>query len=145
MTAEVVDVEPSTLIAAVGTAAHGEIPQVMIGLLDQVWPYIRANGIAPDHNVVIYREQGTQITAGVRVPDDTSAPPAPLVRVATPGGRAAHLRHVGPYSAIPSSVQALFASCAEQGLKVVEPMWEVYGDHDDDESKLVTDLYVSLA
>jgi effector-binding domain-containing protein len=142
---DIVEVTPSTLIAAVGTAAHGEIPKVMIGLLDQVWPYIRGNGIAPDHNVVIYRDEGTHLTAGVRVPDDTPEPPAPLVRATTPGGRAAHLRHVGPYSAIPSSVQELFASCAEQGLEVAEPMWEVYGDHTDDESKLVTDLYVSLA
>ena len=145
MTAEIVDVVPFTLIAAVGTAAHGEIPQVMIGLLDQVWPYIRSNGIEPDHNVVIYRNQGADLTAGVRVPDHTPEPPAPLVLAVTPGGRAAHLRHVGSYSAIPSSVQQLFASCAEQGLEVVEPMWEVYGDHNDDESKLVTDLYVSLA
>lgn len=116
----------------------------MIGLLDQVWPHIRSAGIAPGHNVVLYRNQGADLTAGVQVPDDTPDPPAPLIRATTPGGRAAHLRYVGPYSGIPGAVQQLFAECAEQGLEVVEPMWEVYGDHDDDESKLVTDLYVSL-
>jgi hypothetical protein len=71
VTPEIVDVASSTLIAATGTAPHGEIPTVMIGLLDEVWPYIRSNGIPADHNV-------------------------------------------GPYRDIPSSVQRLFAWCAEQ-------------------------------
>src|SRR5437868_15429069 len=99
----------------------------MLGLLDQVWPFIRGNGIAPDHNVVIYRNQGAELTAGVRVANDTPAPPAPLILATTPGGRAVHFRHVGPYSGIPSSVQQLFGWCASEGIEVVEPMWEVYG------------------
>ena len=49
---------------------------------------------------------------------------------------------VQPFTLIPTSVQALFGWCGEQGHAIAEPSWEVYGDWDEDESKLVTDLYV---
>lgn len=146
MTPEIVDVEASTVLAAVGIAKdHSEIPALIPQLLDRAWAQIRGTNVeGAGHNVVIYRNQGSQLTAGVQVPADTPEPPAPLVLGGIPAGRAAHVRHVGPYSTIPESVQRLFAWCGEHGHTVVEPSWEVYGDWDEDESKLVTDIYVAV-
>ena len=146
MTPEVVEIEAGTVLAAVGIARQrGEIPGLIPQLLDRVWAQIRGTNVeGTGHNVVIYRNGGTQLTAGVQVPDDTPEPPAPLVLAGIPAGRAAHVRHFGPYSKIPESMQRLFGWCAEHGHAVVEPTWEVYADWDEDESKLVTDLYVAV-
>ncbi len=142
---ELVDVDPMTFIASVGTVDdHTGIPPMIIKLLDEVWAHIRDSQIEDHgHNIVLYRNHGNELTAGVQVPDDTPEPPAPLVLSATPGGRAARLRHVGPYSTIPQSVQTLFEWCNENGHEVAEPSWEVYGDWEEDESKLVTDIHVT--
>jgi hypothetical protein len=147
VTAEIVDVAPCTILAAVGTVAdHSQVPERLLQLLDQAWAYIRGSNVeGTGHNVVVYRIQGSELTGGVQVADDTPEPPAPLVLAAVPGGRVAHVRHVGPYHQIPQSVQKLFAWCGEHNHAVAEPMWEVYGDWTDDESQLVTDLYVALA
>jgi effector-binding domain-containing protein len=143
VTPELVDVDPSTLIAAVGTALdHTQIPALIPQLLDQVWAHIRGHDIEHGHNVIVYRNHGQELTGGVQVPGDTAEPRAPLILTSTPAGRAAHLRHVGPYSQIPKSTQQLFGWCGEHGHAVAEPSWEVYGDWEEDESKLVTDLYV---
>lgn len=141
---ELVDVEATTVLAAVGIAKdHGEIPGLITDLLDRAWAQIRGTNVeGTGHNVVIYRNQGTQLSAGVQVPDDTPEPPAPLILAGTPAGRAAHLRHIGPYAKIPDSIRRLFAWCAEQGHTPLEPTWEVYGDWQDDETQLVTDIYV---
>lgn len=145
--AELVDVDARTVVAAVGEITKDNtIQQLFPKLLDRVWAHIRGTDVeGADHNVLIYRNHGTELTAGVRVPDDTSAPPAPLILTATPSGRVAHLRHVGSYTGLPASVEALFAWCADNGIEVAEPSWEVYGDWEEDESKLVTDIYVVAA
>jgi effector-binding domain-containing protein len=136
-----------TVLATVGTVAdHSGIPALIPQLLDHVWAHIRGHNIeGHGHNVVMYRNHGNELTAGVEVPSDTPEPPAPLVLATTPRGRAVCVRHVGPYSGIPQAVQQLFAFCGEQHLEPVEPTWEVYGDWNEDESKLVTDIYVSIA
>lgn len=146
VTPEIVAVEPFTLIAAVGTVAdHSEIPAMITQLLDQVWAHIRGHNIeGTGHNVIVYRNEGTELTGGVQVPDDTPEPAAPLVLASTPGGRAVRLRHVGPYARIPESIQVLFGWCADNQVPIVEPTWEIYGDWDDDETKLVTDLHVAV-
>lgn len=59
-------------------------------------------------------------------------------------GRAAHTTHVGPYSGIPAATDALNAWCAQQRLPLAGVGWEVYGDWNDDASKLVTDIYFRL-
>lgn len=141
------EVEPTMILAAVGTVTdHGGIPTLLVSLLDQAWAHIRGSGLeGAGHNVVIYRNQGNELTGGVQVPADTPEPAAPLVLATTPGGTAATLRHIGPYAQIPQSVQRLFGWCGENGHPVTEPMWEVYGDWEEDETKAVTDLFVSIA
>ncbi len=136
-----------TLIAAVGTVTdHSGIPAKIPELLDHVWAHVRGHNIeGAGHNVVMYRDMGNELTAGVVLPDDVAEPPAPLVLTNTPSGRAVTVRHVGPYSGIPEKVMALFAFCNENDLTPLEPSWEIYGDGNDDESKLVTDIYLSIA
>ena len=59
-------------------------------------------------------------------------------------GRAAHTRHRGAYSGLPEANDRLHEWCVQQALHLAGVSWEVYGDWHEDESRLVTDIYVRL-
>jgi effector-binding domain-containing protein len=72
-------------------------------------------------------------------------PVGEVVPSALPAGRAAHFLLVGPYDGIPGAWQTLFAWCSEKGLKLAGINWEIYGDWNDDPSKLETSMHALLA
>lgn len=72
-------------------------------------------------------------------------PVGEVVPSALPAGRTAHFLHMGSYEGIPGAWQTLFTWCAEENLKLADINWEIYGDWNDDSSKLETSMHALLA
>ncbi len=68
-----------------------------------------------------------------------------MKRVTLGAGRAARALHVGPYSELHRTYSELHAWCRREGLRLASQSWEIYGDWQDDPSKLETELYLRLA
>ena len=141
---ELVDVQSQTLAAIKGRIAMSDIPAAILPMMDQVWAFIREQGIdGHGHNVWLYRNLGNgamDVEIGVQM----SAPFTPqgdVVAVEMPAGKAAHSVHSGDYSQMGKTHGALMAWCAEQGHQLAGVGWEVYGDWHEDPAKLRTDVY----
>jgi effector-binding domain-containing protein len=64
-----------------------------------------------------------------------------------PGGRAAVLRHVGPFSGLRDACEALQRWAAERGEPAAGPFWESYVTNpreEPDSSKWVTEIFLPL-
>jgi effector-binding domain-containing protein len=110
--------------------------------------YLRAHGIkSGGHNVVVYFDEGRP-EFRVEIGADVFAPFAGsdgVVCSATPGGRVATTRHIGPYSRLAEAHSALRAWCREARHSFTGVSWEVYGHWNDDPAKLETDVFYQLA
>jgi effector-binding domain-containing protein len=103
------------LMAIHDQAKGGELPRKIIGNLDKVWSYLRANGASTGHNVVVYRDfdraSGVMaIEVGVQV---ESALPGngEIVPLSTPGGLVVTTVHLGPYDKLGDASSALHEFC----------------------------------
>jgi effector-binding domain-containing protein len=127
-----------------GSASPRELGVRIIGLLDQVWPVLRGQGVATGHNVVVYfGGSPLAIAAGVEVFSPFVA--TDLVRpFATPAGDAVTAVHRGPYPEIRDAYDAIERWLAANGRRAAGPSWEVYGDPGDDPAQLRTDVFFFL-
>ncbi|MCX7063563.1 MAG: hypothetical protein NT024_03125 [Proteobacteria bacterium] len=129
-------------------AKQAAIPALFPGMLDTVDKWLRDSGVAATgDNYALYDRfspDGMRVRIGFPVAarfNDTEA----VKCAALAPGRAAHVRHTGPYSGLPAAHSALNAWCTQQAHQLAGVSWEVYGDWCDDQSKLVTDLYFRLS
>ena len=58
-----------------------------------------------------------------------------------PGGTAATLVHIGPYGQLKASHLAVIEWSRKNGHRLAGVSWEIYGDWDDDSTKLRTDIF----
>jgi effector-binding domain-containing protein len=134
------------LMAVHDLAREGELSQKIIGNLDKVWTYLRANGAKTDHNVVVYRDfdRATGVkTIDVGVQVESALPGnGAIVPVTTPGGLVVTTVHLGPYDKLGDASSALHEFCRTHDHPIAGPTWEEYGDWNDDSSKLRTDVLV---
>lgn len=145
---DIVSVEPVTLAVTEAFTKQSEIPARIRGLLDIVYGWRRESGVdQTGHNYAIYDQfsaDGMRMRVGFPVSQhfpDT----AQVHCVEFEGGRAAHITHRGPYSELAAAHQQLNEWCAQRSLKRAGESWEVYGDWNEDESQLETDIYIRLA
>jgi len=141
-TVEIIEAEPRHLAAVEQQFSFREVPTRLLSVLDQVWAFVRANGLTHGHNVVLYDEHGMTV-AGVEVP-----PPLPsnerVRAVSTPTGRVATTAHFGEYSDLGPAHQAIFDYCQTNGLPMTRTHWEVYGDWSPDPATRRTDVFYLL-
>jgi effector-binding domain-containing protein len=148
---DVVDVVPTVLAVRDGAATIAELSTTILRLLDDVWAFIREAGdLDPGHNVVVYRGDPSAgpapIEVGVQVSRRFEPPPSSAVRCSElPAGRAAHVKHIGPYDAMAPAYAAIAVWARDGGHEFARGSWEVYGDWTDDPAQLETDIYVLLA
>lgn len=141
---------PERQLMAIHDQAKGrELPQKIVGNLDKVWAYVRANGMKAEHNVVVYREfdraTGVMLIAvGVQV--EAALPGnGVVVPMVTPGGLVATTVHLGPYDKLGDASRALHDFCKTHDHPIIGPTWEQYGDWSEDVSKLRTDVFALIA
>ena len=125
---------------------QADLPATIGRSLDLVWAFLRSSDLVTNHNVVVYRgdlaaEGGGLVEVGVQVDrpfDDAGAPDGVRCRE-LPAATVARAVHVGPYHRMGETHDAIRAWCAEHGHELDGLSWEVYGDWDDDVTKLETD------
>jgi len=134
-------------IAAIrSTTGHSELSSEIRRLLDIVWPALRAQNVRTDHNVVVYHGldgAALAIEAGVEVLTEF-VDRDPVRNSRTPEGEVVWTAHHGDYSQLRSAYQALERWCADSGRQASGVSWEIYGDWEEDPSKLRTDVYLLL-
>ncbi|RBI83606.1 hypothetical protein DRV85_14750 [Rhodosalinus halophilus] len=131
--------DPSEISAAMGSA-FGEVMGVM-----------QREGIAPAGPPLSvyydYDPARLSFRAGVFVSEEDAARPAEGVSSdRTPGGKALHFTHVGPYATLRDDYGEMMAWVERQGLTLVAPTWEVYVDDPETvpEAELRTEVWSAL-
>jgi hypothetical protein len=142
----------STFSAVLLAVAQEDMPQSQIpfrirGLFDAVYSWARSAPVRQvGHNYAIY-EKGVNADLLVRAGFPVSGPfPdfGPVKCLELCGGGVAHITHVGPYTELRRSYAALEGWCHKQGITLGGQSWEVYGDWQEDQSKLETEIYFRL-
>jgi effector-binding domain-containing protein len=140
-----VEVVSPRLLAAVGReVAAGHVRDVWRPALDQVWAFLRTQpGLRTDgHNIFVYHHPDKDCDLmhadfGVEVTRefDSSGEVRPI---RTPGGEAAVAKHVGSYDGLAEAHRAIHTWAKESGRALAGTSWEIYGDWNDDPTKLET-------
>jgi effector-binding domain-containing protein len=143
VTVQDVDARPTAVVKA--TTTWREFPSLWQDLSEQVWTCLRAAGISTGcRNVMVYLDNVPHIEVGVLLNQ-----PCPLtgrvVRSTLPAGPVATTVHRGPYRGLASAHRAVLEWCSDNALRPVGPRWEIYGPHDDDDSKVWTEIYWLLS
>lgn len=138
-----VEARPTAVVPA--TTTWQEFPTLWRKLLDEVWACLNAGGIYRGCRVImLYLDDVPNIEIGVEL-----LVPCPLtgrvVASALPAGQVAMTTHWGPYSELEGAYRAVIDWCAAQGKQKTGTRWEVYGPHNDDPTKVWTELYWLLA
>jgi hypothetical protein len=105
-----------------------------------------ARSLQRGHNVFVYRPQpdGTvELGCGFQVAEPFE-PVGEVVCDTIEGGEAAHALHLGPYSELKRTWDALLADLRAAGEPTSQVQWEVYGDWQEDPAQLRTDVYVPV-
>jgi effector-binding domain-containing protein len=115
-----------TDVVAVATSWEA-LPRLWPQLLDTVWAAVRSRDeIAPNRNVMFYKDDVPNVEIGVEVGESIS-PIGQVVSSSLPAGRAAMTTHHGSYDALGAAHRAIIEWCDEHGLERVGPRWEIYG------------------
>lgn len=129
----------------------GQVGSVWRPALDQVWAFLRKTpGLRTGgHNIFLYHhpDQGESTMAvdfGVQVtrPFEQSGEVFPTE---TPAGRVASALHVGPYERLGDTHQAIQTWTAANKMTLAGKSWEIYGDWNEDPTKLETQVEYLLA
>lgn len=114
-------------------------------MLDQVYECLRRNASAKQGcNVMLYLDDVPHVEIGVEL----IAPcvlDGPVTRSALPAGRVAWTVHRGPYQELGEAYDRIARWCAEQGLALAGPRWEIYGDWREDPAELTTEVHFLLS
>lgn len=144
---EIVEVAPTFLAAVRQRAAWSDLSRVVPKLLGDVWDFLKTTPVVrAGHNVAIYRDarpQDVEVECGVQVAGPF-AETARVRRAQTPTGSAAHAVHFGAYAELRKAHEAIAAFRKAHGY-AEDVHWEIYGEWNDDPSKLRTDVYGLLS
>lgn len=128
---------------------QAEIASAFRDALEEVWGFLRSHPElhAGGPKVFIYSNMqgadGMDVDFGVEV--TRSFQGAGNVQcVMLPSGRAATVLHVGPYDRLVETHAAVQRWCIANGYELAGTAWEVYGDRNDDPTKLETRVYYLL-
>lgn len=137
---EVIEVaaRPTAVVAA--TTTWPEFPSLWKGMLDEVWACLNASGISRGcRNVMLYKDDVPNVEIGVEllVPCRLQGR---VVASVLPAGRVAMTVHRGGYGGLSVAHRAVVSACAERGLELAGPRWEVYRPHRDDPAELETSV-----
>ncbi len=141
--------QPAALVRASTPAS--EIGSVLPRVIGNAYEFIRRNGIAPSGPpiAVYYEFQPGQVSYAGGVPVGAAFPGDSTVESsALPSGRVAFARHLGPYSGLGETYDAIQRWATDNGYALTLPCWESYPmppGGEPDESKLVTEVFYPIA
>jgi hypothetical protein len=126
-----------------GIAVNQNYGQTAFGLMDKMWKIVKGNNLKNKGlNIWIY-EPGEKVFAGVELdsapPDGTELEQKNIILT-----KYAYYKHVGPYQLISKVGQNMRYELKSRGFQVDLPYIEIYGHWENDETKLETELIMSL-
>jgi len=128
------------------------IPRRVGQQLSRVWEFLKSHAVlrTDGHNVLIYHEDQAEqggksmpVEFGVQVVERFKGS-GDVFCSATPAGTVATAVHVGPYDGLGAAHGAVRRWCAENHRVLAGRFWEIYGDWNDDQSKLETEVLYLL-
>lgn len=145
---DIVTFHSVTLAVTEAFTKQSEIAARIRSMLDTVYAWLRDSGLDQTGNNYAIYDQFSPDGMRMKVGFPVSKPFAGTLQVQCvelSGGRAAHMTHRGSYSALPAAHSRLHEWCLQRSVNMAGESWEVYGDWSEDESRLVTDIYIRLA
>ncbi|MDB5281500.1 MAG: Bacterial transcription activator, effector binding domain [Bacteroidota bacterium] len=125
-----------------GTAVNKDYAATAFKLSGKMWQTLKENGIKnKGQNIWVY-EPGENVFAGVELVDPTND--SALQHKSITLKNYAYYKHIGPYGLIKQAGQNMIEEIKRKGLQTTLPYIEIYGHWNSDESKLETELLMSL-
>jgi effector-binding domain-containing protein len=129
-------------------ASSKELTKVVPDACGLVWNVVRSLKIAGAGRLVaIYWDGRINLEVGVEM-EVPFAGHGEVVGSAIPAGPAVTTTHFGPYDRLHEAHQAIRDWCADHGLELAGPNWEIYGHWVDewnaDPNKIRTDVFYLL-
>ena len=128
------------------TVAQQDLGNEIRRLLSDVWTVLRTQNVRAGHNIVVYRRGADgelDVEAGVEILSDF-VDTDDVRRSETPSGELAWASHYGDYSQMHGAYDAIEEWLQANQRTSAGVGWEVYGDWDEDPSKVRTDVCVLL-
>ena len=141
------EIEPQPILSIRASAKTGDIAAVIGPLFGEVFNYIQQTGNHPvGMPLTIYHSMGEkEVDLECGLPVATSIAGTDRIRSSDlPGGTAATVTHIGPYSTLRLTWDALIRWMDSQGLQPASAPWEVYVTDpgaDPDQSSWRTDIF----
>jgi effector-binding domain-containing protein len=126
-----------------GETTQPEIPKKLIEFLDEVYAAAKSGAFTQDgQNIAVYGVNANPfpMEAGIEVAPGFTEPAGRVVPSTLPAGEAVRAVHVGPYQELRRTYEAVQAWARNEGV-ALGVCWEVYGDWEEDESKLTTEVF----
>jgi len=126
-----------------GFAENKAYVRTAFQLSDAMWHVVKGNGLNhKGKNIWVY-ESNEKVFAGVEL-NDLPAPTTGLEQKSIRLLKYAYYKHVGPYNLIKQSGQKMIAELKNKGLEMDGQYIEIYGHWTNEETKLETELLMSL-
>ena len=146
-TCSIVSVARALLAVAEAEFNRSQISAHIRSMFDIVYSWLKVAPVKQSgHNYALY-ERGAKRDLLVRVGfpvsgvfEDTES----VKCFELAAGRAAHALHVGPYSELHRTYAELETWCKLERVPLSGQSWEIYGDWNEDESKLETEISLRL-
>lgn len=146
-TCRIVTVEPVILALTQAELLRSEISVRIRGMYDITYSWLRSADVRQVGKNYAFYDECTNQNLRVRVGFPVSGLflDTELVKcIELSAGRAAHVTHVGSYGNLAVTYRVLTDWCLRERLPLSGESWEIYGDWNDEPSKLKTDLYLRL-
>jgi effector-binding domain-containing protein len=141
---DLVDARPRRLAAVKVTTVLSAWPSQFAKELDKVYKAIRAGKVRKaGHNVMLYfpRKDGkVDIVCGVEI-DEKFESAGDVGYFETPTGSAVTAAHIGPYNQLGVTHETITHWSRTNGHQVSGICWEIYGDWEEDPTKLRTEIF----
>lgn len=126
-----------------GTALNKDYAGTSFKLMDKMWQIVKSNDLKnKGHNIWVY-EENDKVFAGVELVDrpnhDTGLEHKYITLI-----KYAYFKHIGPYNLIKQTGQNMTKELKGRGFETTFPYVEIYGHWKADETKLETELIMSL-
>jgi len=132
-----------TIYGFSGIAVNKDYVGTAFKLMDKMWRIVKSKDLKnKGMNIWVY-EAGEKVFAGVEL-DDTQKHNAELEQKNISLDKYAYFKHIGPYNLIKLTGQNMTAELKKRGLETILPYIEIYGHWTNDETKLETELLMSL-
>jgi hypothetical protein len=126
-----------------GIALNQNYGDTAFRLMGKIWPLVKEHGLKNKGLNIWAYEPGEKVFAGVEL---DNAPPngTELEQKSINLPKYAHYKHIGPYSLLKQAGLNMRNELKNMGLETVLPYIEIYGHWTNDETKLETELLMSL-